>query len=418
MTRRDFLAAAASVAAFRDDTLARIALITKEEPDPEDDRFWLELRDSFYIDPTLIALNNVGLGPPPKAVLAAQEREHRRAASDPSYHIWRKQDRELDPVRKDLGHLLGATEGELALTQNATYGLQTVILGMSMERGDEILTTTHDYPRAITAIRQRERRDGIKPVIVPLTGGPPLSAETILERVMAKVTRKTKLVCLCHVTYLVGQIIPLAAIGAELEKLNIPMLCDGAQSIGLLSDSVETLRSPIYTACLHKWMMGPIGTGVLVVQRPWLKRIWPLHPADEQFDDSIIKFEQIGSHPAAPFLALRESIDLHHRLGDQGKSGRLQVLRSYLWKQIENLRGIKNWGSLDPKVCQPFLTVSIAGVLSKDLAGWLLSKHNIHVTTAVMADVDAIRISPNVFTKKSELDALAAALKYAAESGI
>lgn len=417
LTRRDFLVGSAGVAAFRDDTLRLVRGIGNGGFDPTDDRVWAELRDSFFMDPELTVFNNVGLAPPPKVTVEAQIREERRAASDPAYHIWRKQEKELDPVRRDLASLLEVPEGELALTMNASYGLQTGIMGFPMDRGDEILTTSFEYPRVLTAMRQRERRDGVKAVVVPLES-PPLSQDEIVRRVMAAVTPKTKLVVLSQITYLIGQILPISRLVALLRPMGVHVLCDGAQAIGLMPETAGSMGTTMYTACLHKWIMGPIGTGVFAVKGTHLAQVWPLHPADADLDEMSIKFEQVGTHPVAPYLAIPYSLELHHRIGLKAKAERLEILRKRIAAGVLGLPGVKHWGSLDPDVCRVMLTVSLAKVDSRSLAGWLLSKHKIHVTTAVAGGIDGIRISPNIFTTQAEIDRLVAALSTAARDGI
>lgn len=417
MTRRSFVTGAMGAYAFRDDTLRLVTGLTKHAPDPVDERFWTELRRQFHIDPRLTVFNHVGLSPSPKMVLEAQAAEAKRANTDPSYVIWRQQDHELDAVRVDMAKLVGCRSDELALTMNATYGLQTGILGVPIRAGDELLTTSHDYPRAITAIRQRVRREGAAYVEAPLESRP-LDDKEVVRRVLDKLTPSTKLVTLCQITYLMGQILPIKPIADVLAAREIPLLLDGAQAIGLMPDTVESMNVPMYTACLHKWLMGPIGTGVFVVRKPWIRRIWPLHPADEEWNDSITKFEQVGTRPAAPFLALKETLEFHHRLGMGAKAARLQALRERLASHFLGHPGVRHYGSLDPNVCRAMLTVGFDKVETRVLAGWLYTKHRIHVTSAVRAGVDGIRISPNVFTTFEEVDRLGKILADVAANGI
>ncbi len=179
VNRRQFVAGAMALAAFRDGTITAVTRLTRSSPDPADEAFWLALRNEFQIDPTITVFNHVGLGPPPKRVLEAMAREERRAAPDPSYVIWRQQDHELEMIRADLAALVGCATDEIALTGNSTYGLQTAILGIEARAGDEFLASTHEHTRTQTAIRQRERREGIVRVSAPL---PPMSNDPALPR--------------------------------------------------------------------------------------------------------------------------------------------------------------------------------------------------------------------------------------------
>lgn len=415
-TRRNFLAAPAILFAFRDGTARALDRLDFSRAEPDDEAFWLELREQFDLDPQVVSFNHAGLSPSTRAVREAMAAEVLRANYNPSRVLWREQDHELDAVRERLARLLGCSSDELALTPNATYGLHTVILGLPMHAGDEILTTTHDYSRAHNAMRQRERRDGTVTVSVPLAT-PSEAPEVVATKILERITPRTQLVVLSQMTFLTGQRMPIRAVADATAKLGIPLLVDGAHGIGLLPDTLEDLGGAFYTACLHKWLMGPIGTGVFVARSGWLDKVWPLHPGDEGLDHRITKFEQVGTRPAAPLLALREALDFHDRLGPR-KAARLEALRQRLATPLLAEPGIRQCGSLDPNVCRAMLTIEFAKVEPRPLAAWLWKEHHIYVTTAVDAGLRALRISPHVFTTHAEVDRLATLLVGVARNGI
>jgi selenocysteine lyase/cysteine desulfurase len=417
MSRRELLVGSASVFAFRHDTLRQLIDLPFDEACEDDEIFWKQIRSKFDIDPKLTVFNHAGLSPSPQSVNDVIAVQLRRANADPSYIIWRKQDNELEPIRSRLAELVGCETEELALTANATYGLQTAILGVPMVAGDEILVTNHEYSRTHTAIDQRVRRDGVTAITIELKS-PPEAGHIVAKQILEKVTPKTKLVILSQMTFLVGSFMPIQEVAKELENKGIPLLVDGAHGIGLLPEKFSELGAPIYTACLHKWLMGPIGTGVLVVKKPWINRIWPLHPAEESLNYSIKKFEQVGTRSAAPFLALQESLSFHQMIGRDRKASRLEYLRQRLAEKVLNAPGVTHYGSLDTNVCRVFLTIGFKSASATEVANWLLTKHGIHVTTVLRAGIIAIRISPNIFTTLEEIDRLAALLEKVARYGI
>jgi isopenicillin-N epimerase len=416
-SRRHFLAGSLAAFAFRGNTFAAIEglLYDADRGAPDDEAFWLRVRDLFDIDPAITVFNHAGLSPSPRAAREAIAEQTKRANTDPSLIIWRRQDHELDPIRKQLAALIGCETDELALTANATYGLQTAIMGVPMAAGDEIIATNHEYSRSLAAIDQRARRDSIKPVIIQLKA-PIASAKEIAPQILEKVTPRTKLIVLSQLTFLTGARMPIREIANAVADRGIPVLMDAAHGIGLRPEKFDETGAAVYTACLHKWLMGPIGTGVFVVKRPWIEKIWPLHPADRSLERSIFKFEQTGTRAAAPFLAIQQSLDLHNMLGRERKSARLAYLRNRLAERIINERGVTNYSSLE--VDQAMIAVGFEKVPSIQLAGWLLSEHKIHVTTVVRAGMDAIRISPNVFTSEAEIDRLATILTKVAREGV
>jgi selenocysteine lyase/cysteine desulfurase len=416
LDRRELLAAAA-FAAFRDDTRAKLDRLDFARAVPDDDEFWRQLREQFDVDPTICCFNHAGLSPSPRAVHDALRRETARANVDPSRLVYREQDRELEGIRARLAKLVGCSAEELALTGNATYGLHTAILGLSLRAGDEILLSAHEYSRAWNAVRQRERRDGIVAVEVPLAT-PPAPAAEVAAAILARVTAKTKLVLLSQLTFLTGQRLPIGSVAPELARRGIPLLVDGAHGIGLLAETFAELGGAFYTACLHKWLMGPVGTGVFAVRSAWIDKVWPLHPGEADLERRITKFEQGGTRSAAPLLALGEALDLHERLGAERKAARLQVLRERLAAPLLTEAGVTQCGSLDPAVCQAMLTVGLPKVAPKVLAAWLWREHRIHVTVAEDAGLRALRISPHVFTTFAEVDRLAGILVGVARNGV
>jgi selenocysteine lyase/cysteine desulfurase len=409
LSRRDLLSGAAAAFAFRPETIRILEGLCAEQGAPEDEEFWLRIRAQFDVDPDLIVFNHAGLSPSPIVVREAIAAQTKRANSDPSFHIWRRQDNELDPIRKRLAALVGCQEDELALVPNCTYGLQTGIMGVPMSPGDEVLTTTHDYPRAFTAMRQRERREGTSFKSVPIAA-PPESQAKIAKDILDQLTSKTKLILLSQMTFVGGQLMPVKQVSNALKERTFPIFSDGAHGIGLLPEKFSEMGADIYAACLHKWLMGPVGTGVFLIRKPWIGKIWPLHPADPDLDHSMKKFEQVGTRPAAPFLALKETLDFHEMIGLERKRSRLNELRNALGEKIFGHPKIRNFGSLDPRICQAVALVGIEGMSAIAVANELHAKYRIHVTTMVRAGVDAIRVSPNVFTTKQEIETLAAAL--------
>ena len=383
-----------------------LASLAQEKPEPSAEQYWSQLRTSFFIHPTLAVFNHVGVNPPPRAVVEVQIRELRRAATDPSYVMWREQDKELDPVKEGLAKVLTC---DISLTPNATYGLQTVIMGLPMEPGDEIVITNQEYPRSHTAVDQRVARDKVVKREVKLPARF-LTLDEAYDLILAAVGPKTKLVVLAEVGYLLGQVMPIERIARELDRRGICFLVDGAQAIGLSTLQFSKCHSAVYVACLHKWMMGPVGTGVLVTPLAWRDRIWPLHPADESLRQSPSKYEQLGTHSTATYLALNESLKLHETIGREAKLGRLLYLRERLVSAWKGNSKVKILSSTDPRVCMPFLSVEVEGLAAGTVASKLMSEHQIHVTTVARAGLNGVRIAPNLFTSPAEMDRLIAAM--------
>jgi hypothetical protein len=154
------------------------------------------------------------------------------------------------------------------------------------------------------------------------------------------------------------------------------------------------------------------------VRRSRIRETWPLHPADEGLDRDIRKFEQVGTRSAVPYLAIMEALDLHEAIGPARKLARINWLRDRLIGRLEGRPKLTLLASPVPGIQTALLAVQIEGLRAPALTAWLFTKRGLYATTATRDGVDAVRISPNIFTTAAEVDRLGNALIEASASGI
>jgi len=332
-TRRAFLglaAGASAVAAFRDDALPRVLAAGRETADeaPEavaaDEAYWREVQQAFTVNRSYVNLNNGGVCPSPRIVQEAMKRYLDLSNEAPVYTMWQMLEPQIESVRRELAREFGCDAEEMAITRNASEGLEAVQLGLDLKPGDEILTTTHDYPRMLTTWRQRERRDGVVLKTIPFPVPPP-SLDLLYERFERAVTPRTKVILVCHITNLTGQIFPVARICRMARERGIEAIVDGAHAFAHFPFTLADLDCDYYATSLHKWLFAPHGTGFLYVRRSKIGRVWPLMAAEKQQDEDIRKFEEIGTHPAANHNAIAEALVFHHGIGAPRKAARLSI---------------------------------------------------------------------------------------------
>ncbi|MER3413786.1 MAG: hypothetical protein C4341_06025 [Armatimonadota bacterium] len=169
-------------------------------------------------------------------------------------------------MRRRLARHFGCDAEEIAVTRNASEALEICLFGFELEPGDEVLTTTQDYPRMINTIMQRVRRDGVvmKQVQIPVV---PHSGQEIVSAIAAAITSRTRLILICHVIFLDGQILPVREICELGRQRGILVVVDGAHGFGHLPFTQRDLKCDYYGTSLHKWLMAPIRTGFLYVGR-------------------------------------------------------------------------------------------------------------------------------------------------------
>jgi selenocysteine lyase/cysteine desulfurase len=424
---RSLFAATAAAPALAERGLAH-ALATVDAAGPRspaalaaDEDFWLEIQRAFTVDRTLINLHNGGVSPSPRVVQDAMRRYLEFSNEAPVHTMWRILEPQIESVRRDLAAAFGCDPEEMAITRNASEALEIVQLGLPLERGDEVVTTNQDYPRMLTTWRQRVRRDGIvlKEISFPV---PPPSLDDLAERIERAVTPRTRIIHICHITNLTGQIFPVRRICRWARERGIEVIVDGAHAFAQFPFTRDELDCDYYGTSLHKWLLAPHGTGFLYVRREKIPGIWPLMAAAEKQDADIRKFEEIGTHPAANHNAIAEALTFHQGIGADRKAARLRFLFHRWAKRLETVPGVRVLTSYDPAQSCGLALVSLPRVGTEQEVGRVVSHlweaHHIIVTGITHPEFAGLRITPNVYTTLAEVDRFTEVLEGVARRGV
>ncbi len=376
------------------------------------ENYWAIVRRAFTLNEDWINLNNGGVSPCPTPVMDAVKRHMDFANLAPVYAMWEVQVPQREAVREKLAGLVGCDKEELALTRNVSEGLQTCQFNLPMQSGGEVLTTTHDYPRMMWAFQQRQQREGIvlRPFRIPT---PAEDFGEVVRLFEQNITPRTQMILVSHVNFVTGQVMPVREIVALGRKHGIPVIVDGAHAIAHLDFKISDLDCDYYSSSLHKWLCAPHGTGMFYVRRDKIADLWPRLGAPVEKQNDIRKFEEIGTHPAAPYLAITEAIDFHLAIGSQRKLARLLYLRDYCAKRLMEHKRIRLCTSLKPGFAIGLLTFEVEGIDPNQLKDWLWKEH--HVITAVIEydQIRGIRLAPNVYTTIHEIDRFCEAMNTA-----
>jgi selenocysteine lyase/cysteine desulfurase len=428
-TRRDFIGALggsaaglATGAAFDPAGFSRfldtVAAVTGS-PDEvaRDEDFWYEVQQAFTVDRSLVNLNNGGVSPAPTIVQDAMKRHLDYSNEAPVYTMWQILEPQKEGVRQRLARAFGCSAEEIALTRNASEGLQISQFGFDLDAGDEVLTTNQDYGRMITTFKQRERRDGIRMVqfSIPTPSEDPDEIVRLFEQ---HITPRTRLILMCHIINITGQILPVKGVVAMARARGIPVIVDGAHAFAHFQFTHADLDCDYYASSLHKWLLAPIGTGMLYVRKDKIRDLWPLQAAAETQDDDIRKFEEIGTHPAANGLAIAEALTFHQGIGAERKEARLRYLTHYWAERLLQHDRIRLHTSLDPRFSCAIGNVEIVGVDPSALATHLWDKYRIIVVPIKHAEFQGLRVTPNVYTTLEELDRFADAMENVVRNGL
>jgi len=396
--------AAKSWANNLESALNSVEHLTAEQLATEED-FWYYIQQSFTVSSGIINLNNGGVSPAPRSVQEAMKRYYDYSNEAPSYYMWRILDQGREPLRARLAEIAGCSKEEIAINRNSSEGLETVIFGLTLEKGDEIVAAKQDYPNMVNAYKQRELRDGIKMVWINLEL-PSEDEDYMVQQYVNAFTPKTKVVHITHIINWNGQIIPVRKIADEAHRRGIQVIVDGAHSFAHFDFKIPDLGADYFAASLHKWLYAPIGTGLLYVKQNRIKNLYPLFAAPNAQEENIRKFEALGTRPFFIEQAIGKAIDFHHMIGIERKQKRLQHLKNYWMEKVKKIPGVNLNTSLDPKWGCAIGNVAIAGKKPGELDSFLLDKYKIHAVGIEWENIKGVRITPNVYTTTKDLDIL------------
>ena len=382
-----------------------------------DEDYWTTIQQAFSVTRGIINLNNGGVSPSPRMVTEAFVRYTWQQEDATAYTMWQILEPQSETIRTGLAEIFGCDAEEIAITRNASESLEILLMGMDLKSGDEILTTTQDYPRMLTTLRQRELREGLKLNLIKIPIAPE-NVDDIAAAFEKAVTPKTKLILISHQINLTGQINPVKKVCEMARAHGIETIVDGAHSFAQFDFKRDDLGCDYFGSSLHKWIYAPKGTGMLYVRKEKIPKVWALMASEDRNKNDIRKYEEIGTHSAAMRLAIGEAILFHNAIGPKRKEERLRYLSRYWMNNLKTIPKVGFNTSFDPKQSCAIANFRIDGIDPVALGGYLMSKHRIFTTPIVHDEFTGIRITPNVYTTLWELDRFSNVVADIAKKGL
>src|SRR5881296_3803202 len=428
--RRNFLALAGKGLGLATLTSSTVASLLKEieaaaktvahltpEQAAMDEDYWATIQNAFTVTRGIINLNNGGVSPSPRLVTEALVRYIWQQEDATAYTMWQILEPQSETIRTGLAELFGCDREEIAITRNASESLEILLMGMDFKPGDEILTTTQDYPRMLTTLRQREKRENLKLKLIQVPI-PPKNLNEITAAFEKGITDRTRLILISHQINITGQITPVKAVCEMARAKGIETIVDGAHSFGQFYFKQKDLACDYFGTSLHKWLFAPKGTGLLFVKRDKIEKLWPLMAAEAKQASDIRKFEEIGTHSAAPKLAIGEAILFHNGIGSKRKEARLRYLSRYWMNRLKNIPKVRFNTSFDPAQMCAIANVQIEGLEQGKIGSYLFSQHHIFTTPIVHEEFQGLRITPNLYITLKELDRFCEVMAMIARKGL
>lgn len=273
----------------------------------------MAFREFWLLDPTVTFLNHGSFGATPIAVLAKQDEFRARLEREPVRFMIRELEPLLDAARAEVAAFVGAEPEGIAFVQNATAGVNAVLRSIDLDQHDELLVTTHEYNASRNALDYAASLVGAKVVSIDVPF-PIESPDAVVERVLAAVTERTRLLLIDHITSQTALILPVERIVAEMRARGIDTLIDGAHAAGMIPLNLQAIGAAYYTGNFHKWVCAPKTAAFLYVTRNRRASVRPTiisHGANATRTDRsrfLLEFDWPGTFDPSTWLCVPESL--------------------------------------------------------------------------------------------------------------
>ena len=385
-----------------------------EYPKGYGEDFWNRIRQDFDLKPDYINLENGYYCIIPRPTLSKLHELTNMVNYEGSYYMRTVQWDNKEKVTSRLANFVGCDPKSLLITRNTTESLDMIIGGFPWEKGDEAVFALQDYGAMRDHFYMVRDRYGIvcKEVSVPNN---PKTDDELVALYESQITAKTKLIMVCHMINITGQILPIKKICAMAHKHGVEVLVDGAHAVGHVDVDISDLDCDYYGSSLHKWLNAPLGVGLLYVAPKHVGKIWPLLAEYNRKPDDILRLGHTGTNPVHIYLAIDAALDYLEQIGIQRKEERLRYLQRY-WS--DKLRGytkiVVNTPEQAHRSCG-IANVGLENMKPADLAKTLLDEFNVWTVAIDGANVHGCRITPNIYTTTKELDVFVEAMKTMAQ---
>ncbi|MEW5739761.1 MAG: aminotransferase class V-fold PLP-dependent enzyme [Myxococcota bacterium] len=373
------------------------------------------MHPAFTLDPTITFLNHGSYGACPLAVQQAQSLLRAQLEAEPVRFMTRELEPLLDASRARLADFLGARPADLAFVPNATTGVNAVLRSLTLQPGDELVTTNHGYNACTNALRFVAERAGAR-VVIAQVPFPLEAAEQALEAVRRAVTPRTRLVLFDQITSPTALVFPVDALVKELETSGVRVLVDAAHAPGMLPLHLDETGASYTTGNLHKWVCAPKGAAFLHVRRDRQAEVRPAvisHGANSRRTDKSrfqLEFDWTGTGDPTAYLCVPQALDVMASLHPDGWPGLMRANRDAATKA----------GELLSEALQPFRgarSLPGASMVSVEVPGppdglqdRLFHHHRIEVPIIPFEGKTLVRVSMQAHTSLDDVERLARVL--------
>ena len=376
-------------------------------PHGSDDANWRKIRSQFSLKRNVTYMNNASLGMPPAVVVNAVRDGYKAISEEPLHGKHDLQDRIKSEVLPSLAKMFGASAEEIVLTRNASEALHLQAIGVQLDPGDEVIITSQEHPAGLRPWMYRGEKDGIiiKRVFIPS----PLKSESdVIERFSSAITSKTKAISFCHVTR-GGHRYPVKKLVSMANDKGILTIVDGAQAVGQFPINLHDLGCDAYAVSLHKWILGPAGTGFLYIKKESRDRIKSAFTMNGTLNSP--GFDPPGTKDFPVRTAILTAVNFVNKIGQENIEERCRYLSDYLKSGLKQIKGVKILSGKINSISAPGSTIfEKEGLDAMEAVPLIEEKIKTHIDEHQRDNHNAIRISTHIYNTTKQIDRLLNAL--------
>ncbi len=375
-----------------------------------EDELWKTVRSHYTLKDEYVNLESGYYNIIPNPILEHFINHVKHVNIEGSFYMRNDLNKNKDRVTSELANIVGSSPDQIAITRNATESLDLVISGFPWKKGDEAIYAKQDYGTMKEMFEQISDRYGVVNKIISIPNHPK-NDEEIVALYESQITSNTKLIMVCHMINITGQILPVKKICQMAHSYGVEVMVDGAHCVGHFDFSIDDFNCDYYGSSLHKWLATPLGAGLLYVNKNKTHRIWPLLANGNTNKSDIKRLNHIGTHPVHTDLAISNSIDYLKWIGMERKEKRMRFLQRYWSDKLRNVNNVIVNTPIDIDRSCGIGNVGLTNMSPSKMEDLLYEKYKIFTVAIDYANVKGCRISPNIFTTTKELDSFVDAVK-------
>ena len=373
----------------------------------DDEAFWKAVQGEFAIEKDLIMLNAANMTPTPKIVHETLIEHTRDMEANPSFQNRAKYGELTQKSRELIAGFLGADADEIGFVRNTSEANNTIINGLDLKPGDEVVIWNQNHPCNNVAWHQRAERLGftVKTITLPekIT-----SEADLIEPFEQAMTANTKILAFSHVSNVTGTTLPEKKLTEMAHSHGAQVLCDGAQTFGYLDIDLHDIGCDFYTSSGQKWILGPREASFVYVKRDAQAALWPNIVTvgwERSKENGAQKYESLGQRDDGRLWALGRAVEFHNMIGQKRIEARINHLANTLRARLtEKVPGITFLTEQAPGYHSGVLVGLTPNTDAAQAAKTIYDKYRISGAIGGNGDVLRTRLCPHVYITMDQIE--------------